>query len=72
MSTIFMPNFKEIHQYLVPESSKNFKKICIPKSSITFFGSFRQLTKLKMVLLNSHRKAESNRTDPNFSSNNQL
>ena len=61
MCTTFMPNFKEIHQYLVPQSSKSFQELRIPKFSITFFGSFRQLTKMKMVLLSSHWKAESNR-----------
>ena len=29
-----MPNFKEINQYLVPQSSKNFKKLSIPKFTI--------------------------------------
>ena len=45
MSTTTMPNFKEIHQYLVPKSSKNLQKLCIPKFSITIFGSFGQLGK---------------------------
>ena len=37
MSTPYLPNFKDIHQYLVPQSSKNLHKLCIPKFSITFF-----------------------------------
>ena len=56
---ISMPNFKEIHQYLVPQ---NLQNLCIPKFSITFFLIFRQLTKMKMVSLNLHWKAESNRS----------
>ena len=61
MSTTFMPNFKEIHQHLVPQSSKNPLKIRIPKFSIAFLGRFRELTKMKMVSLNAHWKVESNR-----------
>ena len=52
--TIFMPIFREIHQYLVPQSPKNLQKLGIPEFSITFFESFRQLTEMKMVSLNSH------------------
>ena len=66
-----MPNFKEINQYLVPQSSKNLPKLSIPKFSITIFGRSKQLTKMKMVSLNSHWKTES--LDSNFSRlNNQL
>ena len=37
MTTTFMSNFKEIHQYLVLLLSKNLQKLRIPKFSITFF-----------------------------------
>ena len=40
MSTISMPNFKEIHQYLALQSSKNLKKTMHTKISITFFWKF--------------------------------
>ena len=53
-STISMPNVKEIHQYLVPKTSKNLQKLRILKLTITFFGSFRQLTDMNMVSLNWH------------------
>ena len=55
-------NFMEIHQYLVPEYSKNLKKLRKQKFSITLFGSFRQLTKMKMISLYSQWKVESNRS----------
>ena len=70
MSTTSMQKFKKIHQYLVSQSSKNLQKLSIPKFSITIFGSVRQLTKMKMVSLNSQWKAESNR--PHSPHNNQL
>ena len=59
VSATYMPNFKEIHQYLVPQSSKSLQELCIPKFSITFVECFRQSTKMKMVSLNSHWNAES-------------
>ena len=31
-----MPNFKEIHQYLVPQSSKNLQKLRIPNFQLHF------------------------------------
>ena len=40
MYTTSMPNFKEIHQYLVPQSCENFQKLRIPKFSISFFWKF--------------------------------
>ena len=40
MNTTFIPNFKEIHQYLVPKLSKNYKKLCIPKFFIYIFWKF--------------------------------
>ena len=61
MSTASMPKFKDIHQYLVPQSSKNLKNPRISKFSIKVFGSFRHLTKMKMVSFNLHWKAKSNR-----------
>ena len=60
MSTTLMPNFEEIHQYLILQSSKNLQNLQISKFSITFFGSFRHLTKMKMVS-SLHWKAEWNR-----------
>ena len=58
-STTSMPNFKKIPQYLVPQSSKNLQKLCIPKFSIIIIFEVlvsRQLTKIKMVSLNSQWK----------------
>ena len=40
MSATYIPNFKKIHQYLVPKSSKNFQKLRKQKFSITIFGIF--------------------------------
>ena len=51
MSTTSMPNFKEIYQYLVPQSTKNLQKLRMPKLSITFFGRFVQLTKMKIGIV---------------------
>ena len=47
------PTFKEIHKYFVPKSSKKLKNYAYQKVQLHFFGRFRQLTKMKMVPLNS-------------------
>ena len=58
MSTTSMPNFNEIHQYLVYQSS--FKNYAYQNFQLIFFESSSQLTKMKMTSLNLHWKAESN------------
>ena len=70
MSTTSISNFKKIHQYLVPQSSKIFKNYAYPNFQLKFLEVLDNWQRWKWH--RSTRTGKVNRIDRNFSPNNQL